>query len=133
MRLRPWDATGDFSKVYAASERGRLTNTHSKKIENLASALALHMVHYNFARIHQTLRVTPAMEAGFADHVWTIEEIVHLANCTSAAFPDFLTRRVLRRTIRTSVALHASYALDVLILDRRHGIHERMPRSRWAW
>lgn len=45
----------------------RLTNAHSKKIENLGHALAIHFVHYNFARIHQTLRVTPAMEAGIAD------------------------------------------------------------------
>ncbi|HET8921775.1 MAG TPA: IS1 family transposase [Candidatus Acidoferrum sp.] len=58
----------------------RLTNAHSKKIENQAYALALHFVHYNFARVHQTLRVTPAMEAGIADHVWTIEEIVRLSN-----------------------------------------------------
>ena len=40
--------------------------------------LALHFVYYNFARVHQTLRVTPAMEAGIADHVWSIEEIVDL-------------------------------------------------------
>lgn len=57
----------------------RLTNAHSKKIENLGHALALHFVYYNFARIHQTLRITPAMEAGIADHVWSIEEIVGLA------------------------------------------------------
>jgi IS1 family transposase len=59
----------------------RLTNAHSKKIENLGHALALHFVHYNFCRIHQTLRVTPAMEAGIADHVWSIEEIVSLLEC----------------------------------------------------
>ncbi len=58
----------------------RLTNAHSKKIENMGHALALHFVHYNFARIHQTLRVTPAMEAGIADHVWSIEEIIRLAD-----------------------------------------------------
>jgi hypothetical protein len=40
----------------------------------------LHYTHYNFARIHKTLRVTPAMEAGIANHVWSIEEIVNLAN-----------------------------------------------------
>lgn len=40
--------------------------------------MALHLMHYNFARVHQTLRVTPAMEAGVADHVWSIEEIVGL-------------------------------------------------------
>lgn len=56
----------------------RLTNGFSKKIENHAHAVALYFMHYNFARIHQTLRVTPAMEAGISDHVWTLEEIVDL-------------------------------------------------------
>jgi IS1 family transposase len=56
----------------------RLTNGFSKKVENLEAAVALHFVYYNFARVHQTLRVTPAMQAGLADHVWTIEEIVAL-------------------------------------------------------
>lgn len=58
----------------------RLTNAHSKKIENQMHAFAIHSVQYNFARIHQTLRVTPAMEAGIADHVWSIEDIVRLAD-----------------------------------------------------
>lgn len=53
----------------------RLTNGFSKKIENLEHAVALHFMFYNFGRIHKTLRVTPAMEAGIADHVWTLEEI----------------------------------------------------------
>ena len=56
----------------------RLTNAFSKKIENHETAVALHYTHYNFARVHQTLRVTPAMEAGIADHVWGLEEIVNL-------------------------------------------------------
>ncbi|MDO8358375.1 MAG: IS1 family transposase [Nitrospirota bacterium] len=56
----------------------RLTNAFSKKIENQAHAVALHFMHYNFARIHQTLRVTPAMEAGVATHVWSLEEIADL-------------------------------------------------------
>jgi IS1 family transposase len=56
----------------------RLTNGFSKKIENHAYALALFYMHYNFCRIHQTLRVTPAMESGISDHVWTIDEIVAL-------------------------------------------------------
>jgi hypothetical protein len=43
------------------------------------AAVALHFMHYNFARIHKTLRVTPAMEAGLADHVWSLEEIAALA------------------------------------------------------
>ena len=56
----------------------RLTNAFSKKIENHEAAIALHYMHYNFARVHQTLRVTPAMEAGIADHVWNLGEIVGL-------------------------------------------------------
>jgi hypothetical protein len=56
----------------------RLTNAFSKKIENHFHAVALHYMYYNFCRVHQTLRVTPAMEAGIADRIWTIEEIVML-------------------------------------------------------
>jgi IS1 family transposase len=56
----------------------RLTNGFSKKIEMHEHSVALHFMHYNFAKIHQTLRVTPAMEAGLTDHVWSIEEIVGL-------------------------------------------------------
>jgi IS1 family transposase len=56
----------------------RLTNAFSKKLENLEAAVALHFMWYNFGRIHQTLRVTPAMEAGVTDHVWTIAEIIGL-------------------------------------------------------
>jgi IS1 family transposase len=56
----------------------RLMNGFSKKIENHEHMIAIHMMHYNFCRIHQTLRVTPAMEAGIADHVWNLEEIVSL-------------------------------------------------------
>jgi IS1 family transposase len=54
----------------------RLTNGFSKKIENHAYALAIHYMHYNFCRIHKSLRVTPAMEAGLTDHIWTIEEML---------------------------------------------------------
>jgi hypothetical protein len=58
----------------------RLTNAFSKKVENLEAAVALHFVYYNFGRVHRTLRVTPAMEAGIADHIWSLEEIVGLLN-----------------------------------------------------
>lgn len=54
----------------------RLTNGFSKKVENHAYHVALHYMHYNFCRIHTTLRVTPAMEAGITDSVWTIEEML---------------------------------------------------------
>ncbi len=56
----------------------RLTNAFSKKMDNLKAAVALHFMHYNSAGVHQTLRVTLAMEARVADHVWSIEEIVAL-------------------------------------------------------
>jgi IS1 family transposase len=56
----------------------RLTNGFSKKLENLEHAVALHYMHYNFCRIHQTLRVTPAMEAGISDHVWDLDEVIDL-------------------------------------------------------
>lgn len=56
----------------------RLTNAFSKKLDNHKAAVAFYVMWYNFARIHQTLRVTPAMEAGVADHVWSAEEIANL-------------------------------------------------------
>jgi len=56
----------------------RLTNAFSKKAENHEHSVALHFMHYNFCRIHKSLRVTPAMEAGIADHVWSLEEVVAL-------------------------------------------------------
>lgn len=56
----------------------RLTNGFSRKIENHAAAVALHMMHYNFVRIHQTLKVTPAMAAGVTNRLWEIEDVVAL-------------------------------------------------------
>jgi len=56
----------------------RLTNAFSKKIENHCAAIALHMMHYNFVRIHQTLKVTPAMAAGVTNRLWEIEDIIAL-------------------------------------------------------
>jgi IS1 family transposase len=56
----------------------RLTNAFSKKVENHAAAVALWFMYYNFCRVHQTLRVTPAMEAGLSNHVWTIAELLAL-------------------------------------------------------
>jgi IS1 family transposase len=56
----------------------RLTNAFSKKVENHAAAIAIHYMHYNFCRIHQSLRVTPAMAAGISDHVWSVEEMIGL-------------------------------------------------------
>jgi hypothetical protein len=56
----------------------RLTNGHSKKVENHGHQVALYFFHYNFCRVHSTLRVTPAMEAGLTDHVWTLDELCAL-------------------------------------------------------
>jgi len=56
----------------------RLTNGFSKKLENHAHQIAVYFFHYNFCRVHKTLRVTPAMEAGLTDHIWTLEELSSL-------------------------------------------------------
>jgi hypothetical protein len=60
----------------AIRRMSRWTNAFSKKLDNLKAACALHFAYYNFCRIHQTLRVTPAMEAGLADHAWRIAELL---------------------------------------------------------
>lgn len=54
----------------------RLTNAFSKKVANLEAAVSLHFMHYNFCRKHQTLKTTPAVKAGLADHVWSVEELI---------------------------------------------------------
>src|ERR1019366_6716472 len=56
----------------------RLTNAFTKKVENHAHMISLYFMCYNFCRVHQTLRVTPAMEAGISDHVWGLEEVIAL-------------------------------------------------------
>jgi hypothetical protein len=63
----------------------RLTNGFSKKIENHIAMVAIHAVYYNFARIHKTLRITPSMAAGLSDHVWSLEEIVMMADSYAPA------------------------------------------------
>lgn len=81
----------DFAKVFTSFVKRQnltmrmdirrftqLTNGFSKKVENLEHAESLHFMHYNFARIHKTLRVMPAMEAGIAQQVCSIEDIVNL-------------------------------------------------------
>jgi len=57
-----------------------LTNGFSKKIQNHAAMVAIYAVHYNFARIHKRLRITPSMAAGLSDHDWSLEEIVMMAD-----------------------------------------------------
>jgi IS1 family transposase len=61
----------------------RKTNAFSKKIRNLEAAVAMTFMHYNYCRIHSTLRITPAMEAGLANHVWSVEELVRLLDVRS--------------------------------------------------
>lgn len=56
----------------------RLTNAFSMKIENLEHSVALHFMHYNFVRRHQTLKISPAMAAGVTNHLWSLEEVVGL-------------------------------------------------------
>ncbi len=64
----------------------RLTNAFSKKFENHEAAFALFAAHYNFCRVHETLRVTPAMQLGLTDHIWTISELVGAA--LDGIFPE---------------------------------------------
>jgi len=54
----------------------RLTNAFSKKLKNLKAAVALHFAHYNFVRVHSSLHVTPAMEAGITNRLWTIRDLL---------------------------------------------------------
>jgi IS1 family transposase len=63
----------------------RLTNGFSKKLENHRAAVAIHFAYYNWARVHKSLRVTPAMEAGLTDHVWELEELVGLMEAEERA------------------------------------------------
>lgn len=58
----------------------RLTNAFSKKVDNLKAAVALHFAHYNYARIHSSLRITPAMAAGIATSPWSVGDLVNPAD-----------------------------------------------------
>ena len=71
-------ATEASCLVRSQCDPPRFTNGHSKKIDNHRHAVALHYMYYNFCKVHQTLRVTPAMEAGLTDHVWSFAELVGL-------------------------------------------------------
>jgi IS1 family transposase len=81
----------------------RLTNAFSKKIENHAASVAIWFMYYNFCRVHQTLRVTPAMEAGISNHVWTIEELCGLLPETASA-----TKRIDKGLILKALGERAS-------------------------
>jgi len=56
-----------------------LTNAFSKKLANLRASVALHYAHYNFVRVHRTLRCTPAMAAGVANQLWSVEKLIEMA------------------------------------------------------
>ena len=63
----------------------QLTNAFSKKLENHCAAVALYAAHYNLCRVHEALRITPAMQLGVTDHVWTVGELVDAALNGAAA------------------------------------------------
>jgi hypothetical protein len=65
----------------------RLTNAFSKKLQNHEAAVALYVAHYNLCRVHETLRVTPAMQLGVTDHIWSIGELVGAALSNEAPAP----------------------------------------------
>jgi hypothetical protein len=65
----------------------RLTNAFSKKFESHEAAVALYVAHYNFCRVHETLRITPAMQLGVTDHIWSIGELVDAAMSNEAPKP----------------------------------------------
>jgi hypothetical protein len=75
------DAPTKSKRAVGGKQGGISRNGFSKKVENHAAAVALWFGYYNFCRVHQTLRVTPAMEASLSDHVWGIAELVDLLNC----------------------------------------------------
>lgn len=71
----------------------RKTNAHSKKLRNHRASVALHVMFYNFVRVHMTLRVTPAMEAGIATHVWSMEDVVAMLEAKEREAPQPARKR----------------------------------------
>jgi len=70
----------------------RLTNAFSKKLENHCAAVALYVAHYNLCRVHESLRITPAMQLGITDHVWTVSELIEAA--LNGTVPEPVGRQV---------------------------------------
>jgi IS1 family transposase len=87
----------NLSMRMGARRLTRLTNGFSKKIENHVAAISLYVANYNFCRVHEAHRVTPAMQLGVTDHVWTISELVEAA--LSGSVPNSTGRRVGRFTV----------------------------------
>jgi len=77
----------------------RLTNGFSKKAENHCHSVALYFMFYNFGRVHQTLRVTPAMQAGLSDHVWTVGEICSLVRPKKPASPTKRDHEIIMKAL----------------------------------
>jgi hypothetical protein len=84
----------NLSMRMGARRLTRLTNGFSKKLTNHVAAISLYVAHYNFCRVHETLRVTPAMAQGVTDHIWTIGELIEAALTGAIAEP---TRRKIGR------------------------------------
>ena len=66
----------------------RLTNGFSKKLRNHRAAVALYVAHYNLCRVHETIRMTPAMALGVADHIWTIGQLIEAATLAEMPAPE---------------------------------------------
>ena len=75
----------------------RLTNGFSKKVENHVAAFGLHAAYYNFCRVHETLRTTPAMALNVADHIWSVDEL--LDACLNGEIKEPAGRKVGRFTV----------------------------------
>ncbi len=109
----------------------RLTNAFSKKIENHARAVALHSMYYNFVRLHQTLKVSPAMAAGVTDRVWEMVDVVDVpdafeAKRKRAAKPVF---EVAQWAIGGSYYVRATLADGAI--DRIEGFATEGEAARW--
>jgi hypothetical protein len=74
----PYVERANLSMKMSMRRSTGLTDAFSKKLENHSAAVALYFMWYNFGRVHQTLKTTPAVAAGVADHAWTVEEMVSL-------------------------------------------------------
>ena len=112
----------------------RLCNDFSKKRRNHGAALALHFAWYNFCRIHESLRVTPAMAAGLSDHVWEIEELVSRLGGADAgahaASPDPVTGRLAPAGAARTVRGASGHASEAAPAKRRR--HPQRQRQRGA-
>jgi len=84
----------------------RLTNAFSKKFEHHVAAFALYAAHYNFCRVHETLKITPAMQIGVTDHIWSVRQLINAALAgelpkgTGPEFPQNLDRKDTLQTVR---------------------------------